>query len=207
MILRSWLEVKQDFSPGVVYNQALIMTSQSSQSGTNLPHFGPKPRFWHRWVQKIAASSFGSWLLADNLHRLDRPFLRWSGGRLTLTGILAGLPVVVLTTTGAKSGQPRTLPLAALQDGDRLVLVASAFGKPHHPGWYHNLKANPDAQVQIDGIAYTCRAFEAQGDERSRYWRQAVEMYPGFSRYEEKAKPRRIPLMVLEIGAPLEEKA
>jgi deazaflavin-dependent oxidoreductase (nitroreductase family) len=183
------------------------MPSHTSQPAADLPRFGPKPRFWHRWVQKIAASPFGSWLLADNLHRLDRPLLRLSKGRLTFTGILAGLPVVVLTTTGAKSGLPRTLPLAALQDGDRLVLVASAFGKPHHPGWYHNLKANPDARVQISGTRYTCRASEAQGDQRTRYWHQAVEMYPGFIQYEEKAKPRRIPLIMLEIDSPIVEKA
>jgi deazaflavin-dependent oxidoreductase (nitroreductase family) len=126
--------------------------------------------------------------------------LQLSKGRSTLTGMLAGLPVVVLTSTGAKSGLPRKLPLAALQDGSRLVLVASAFGSRKHPSWYYNLKAHPNAQVQIKGVSYACRAFEAEGEERARYWLQTLKIYPGFARYAEKAQPRRIPLIVLEIG-------
>jgi deazaflavin-dependent oxidoreductase (nitroreductase family) len=164
-----------------------------------MTQFGPKPRFWHKLIQALSASRFGHWLLADNLHKLDRPVLRLSGGRTSLTSILSGLPVVVLTAKGAKSGQPRTIPIAAMRDGSRIVLIASAFGKPHHPSWYHNLKANPDAQVQIDGIDYPCRAYEAEGAERSTYWEQAVEMYAGFALYAQKAKPRHIPVVVLEV--------
>ena len=164
-----------------------------------MPQFGPKPRFWHKIIQLIAASRFGSWLLADNLYRLDRPLLQMTGGRTTLTSILSGLPVVVLTAKGAKSGEPRTLPIAAMKDGSRLVLIASAFGKPRHPSWYHNLKANPKAEVQINGTNYSCRAYEAEGEERSRYWDRAVKMYAGFARYAQQAKPRRIPVMVLEV--------
>jgi deazaflavin-dependent oxidoreductase (nitroreductase family) len=158
----------------------------------------PKPRFWHKMIKIIAASSFGSWLLADNLHRLDRPVLRLTKGRATLTSFLAGFPVVVLTTTGAKSGLPRTTPLAALQDDNRLVLIASSFGSPQNPDWYYNLKANPKARVQINGIDYPCVAQEAEGKERSNYWNQAVEMYHGFAIYAKQAN-REIPVMVLEV--------
>jgi deazaflavin-dependent oxidoreductase (nitroreductase family) len=164
-----------------------------------MTQFGPKPRFWHKLIQIIAATPFGGWLLADNLHKLDRPVLRLTGGRTTLTSLLAGLPVVVLTTKGAKSSLPRTVPIAAMRDGSRIILIASAFGKPKHPSWYHNLKANPEAQVQINGTSYPCAAYEAEGEERSRYWDQAVEMYEGFARYSQKARPRPIPVMVLEV--------
>jgi deazaflavin-dependent oxidoreductase (nitroreductase family) len=164
-----------------------------------MSQFGPKPRFWHKLIQSIAASRFGGWLLADNLHRLDRPVLRLTGGRTTLTSLLSGLPVVVLTATGAKSGLPRTLPIAAMRDGSRIILIASAFGKSHHPSWYHNLKANPEAQVQINGTIYPCRAYEAEGEERSGYWDRAVEMYSGFARYANEAMPRRIPVVVLKV--------
>lgn len=160
--------------------------------------FAPKPRIWHRLIKKIAASRFGSWLLADNLHRLDRPVLRLTNGRITLTSLLAGLPVVVLTATGAKSGLPRSLPLAALQDGSRLVLIASSFGKAHNPAWYHNLKANPQAAVQIHGVEYSCTARQAEGAERARYWQQAVEMYAGFAHYAHKAN-REIPVIILKL--------
>jgi deazaflavin-dependent oxidoreductase (nitroreductase family) len=158
----------------------------------------PKPRIWHKLIKKIAASPFGGWLLADNLHRLDRPVLKLSKGRTTLTSLLAGLPVVVLTAIGAKTGLPRSIPLAAIQDGSRLVLTASSFGKASNPSWYHNLKANPHASVQIDGVTYKCTARQAEGTERENYWQRAVAMYDGFERYARKAK-REIPMMILEV--------
>jgi len=160
--------------------------------------FNPKPRIWHKAIKKIAATSFGSWLLADILHRLDRPVLWLSKGRSTLTSLLAGLPVVVLTAKGAKSGLPRRLPLAAMQDGSRLVLIASSFGKAHQPSWYYNLKANPAAEVQINGVTYPCRARQAEGPEREEYWKKAVEMYTGYARYADRAN-RQIPVIVLEV--------
>lgn len=157
----------------------------------------PKPRWWHSLIQKAAATPFGTWLLADNLHRIDRPFLRLSGGRTSLTGILSGLPVVVLTATGAKSGKTRTMPLAAHFDDNKVILIASYLGSPRHPAWYHNLKANPKARLKIAGVekAYTAR--EAQGEERERYWAQAVQLYHGYEKYRERAGKRKIPVMVL----------
>lgn len=163
-----------------------------------MTNFTPEPRIWHRAIKKISATNFGSWLLADNLHRLDRPVLHLTKGRKTLTSWLAGFPVVVLTTKGAKSGLPRTLPLAAMQDGSRVVLIASSFGKPHNPAWYYNLKAHPDAKVNILGVNYPCTAIEVKGDERDNYFQKAVAMYAGFARYAEKAN-RKIPVIVLEV--------
>jgi deazaflavin-dependent oxidoreductase (nitroreductase family) len=157
----------------------------------------PKPRWWHSLVQRIAATFFGSWLLADNLHRIDHPFLRLSGGRTSLTGILAGLPVVVLTATGAKSGKPRIKPLAALFDEDKVILIASYLGNPRHPAWYYNLKANPKVRLNVAGEEKTYIAREAQGEERQRYWAQAVDLYFGYEIYQKKAGKRKIPVMVL----------
>jgi deazaflavin-dependent oxidoreductase (nitroreductase family) len=157
----------------------------------------PKRRWWHRVIQKIASSSFGSWLLAENLHRLDRPFLRLSNDRISLTGILAGLPVIVLTTTGAKSGKRRRTPLAAVFDGEKVILIASDFGSPRHPAWYHNLKANPHARVKIHGKERDYIAREVVEEERQKYWAQAVELYPGYENYQYKARGRIIPVIVL----------
>jgi deazaflavin-dependent oxidoreductase (nitroreductase family) len=78
------------------------------------------------------------------LHHLDRPVLRLSRGRYSLTRLLAGLPVVTVTTIGAKSGQPRSLPLVALPDGEHVILIASNYGQKHHPAWYYNLRAHPE---------------------------------------------------------------
>lgn len=157
----------------------------------------PDRRWWHSLIQKLAASSFGSWLLAGTLHKLDRPFLRLSDDRFSLTGILAGLPVIVLTTTGARSGMQRRTPLAAVLDDEKIILIASSFGSSHHPAWYHNLKANPRVQVKIQGEERDFIAREAEGEERQKYWDQAVELYQGYKNYRKKAEGRVIPVIVL----------
>lgn len=157
----------------------------------------PKRRWWHGPIQKIAATPFGSWLLADNLHKIDRPFLRLSNDRISLTGILAGLPVIILATTGAQTGKQRRTPLAAVFDDEKVILIASYLGKPGHPAWYHNLKADPKARVKIHGEERDYIAREAQGEERQRYWAQAVELYQGYENYRIRAGDRLIPVMVL----------
>src|SRR5262245_11142078 len=102
--------------------------------------------FFHLLVQKIGSSRFGAWFYARTLHHFDRVAFKLSGGRATLTSALAGLPVVLLTTTGAKSGLPRTFPLLCIRDErspSTFALVASNWGQTHYPAWYFNLKANP----------------------------------------------------------------
>ncbi len=153
---------------------------------------------WQRMMQRVAASQPGSWFFSRWLHYIDAPVLRLSKGRVSVPALIAGLPVIALTTTGAKSGKTRTTPLVALEDGDRLVIIASSWGRRKHPSWYYNLRAHPEATVTIRGrgSAYVARA--ADDDERARYWRQAVEVYPGYAAYERRASNRRIPVLVLE---------
>lgn len=158
--------------------------------------------FLHRTVKRLAATRFGIWLLADNLHRIDAPILRWTHNRTSLTTWLTGLPVVVLNTTGAKSGLPRQTPLVALRDNEKIILIATWFGRPHNPGWYHNLIAYPQVQASSNGVEKNYFARQAQGEERQRYWEMAVAWYPGYTLYEQRAHPRVIPVMVLE---PVEE--
>jgi hypothetical protein len=83
------------------------------------------------------------------LPRLDRGVFRLTQGRTTFSAWVSGLPIVMLTTTGARTGQPRTLPILGLPDGDRLVVIASNFGRPQHPGWYYNLRAHPLAVISL----------------------------------------------------------
>ena len=162
-----------------------------------------RPLDWyHRVNKQIASSTLGSQILSRIMHRLDRPILQLTQGRASLTGWLTGLPIISLTTRGAKSGQPRTLPLVAVPDGEKLILIASSYGRPRHPAWYHNLKAHPECQVTWNGHTRTYRAQEAEGPERERYWRLALQAYPGYQRYQERAHPRRIPVLVL---TPVEE--
>ena len=98
-------------------------------------------------VRRVIAARPAAWLLARTIHHIDRAVLRLSGGRTTAAALFSGLPVLAVTTTGAKSGQPRTVPLVAVPDGDRLILIASNWGQSRHPGWYYNMKANPAVRV------------------------------------------------------------
>lgn len=148
-----------------------------------------------RWLgmQKPVASIF-YYLLPP----LDRMVYRATGGRYMAASVLAGLPMIELTTIGAKSGQPRTTPLLALQDGTRYVVIASSFGKPNHPAWYHNLRANPQVTVRRGQQTAPYQARTAEGDERTRYWQLANQVYPGYNLYAERAGGRVIPVVVLE---------
>ena len=111
-----------------------------------------RPNVAQRSIHIITRTKAGSRLLARTLHHLDRPMLRLSHGRYSLTSALAGLPVVMVTTIGAKSGQPRQLPLVAIPDGENVILIASNFGQHHHPAWYYNLHAHPQARESIEAV-------------------------------------------------------
>ena len=153
---------------------------------------------WQRLIQRIAALGPVARVLARVAPHADRFVLRLSQNRYTLTSLIAGLPVIALTTTGARSGQPRTVPLVALEDGHKLILIASNFGQAHHPAWYYNLRAHPFVTVQLRRETRHYTAREADGDERERYWRAAVSLYAGYAAYKERAANRRIPVFVLE---------
>ncbi len=162
-----------------------------------MPVEAPKSHWWHGPVRRIAATAPGSRFFSYTAHHIDRPFLRYSGGRTSLTSILTGLPVLTITTIGAKSGQPRTLPLLSIPDGDDFILIASNFGQSHHPAWYHNLRAHPEASVSLAGRTAAYIAREVFDAEREACWQRALAMYPGYAAYAERTGGRRIPVMVL----------
>jgi deazaflavin-dependent oxidoreductase (nitroreductase family) len=149
-------------------------------------------------MRRLAASGPGSWLFARVLHHIDRPVYRLTRGRYTLSSLLSGLPVVLLTTTGARSGRPRTVPLLGLPTVEGLAVIASNFGQHQHPGWYHNLRANPEGFVAVAGHTRRFRAVAADDDRRRRIWEEGLRVYPGFSQYERRAPNRRIAVFVLE---------
>ncbi len=154
-------------------------------------------RWWQQFVKKVGATDGGAWLFSHTIHRIDTPILRLTQGRYSLTELLSGLPVATLTAIGAKSGQPRVVPLVALPNGDEMVLIASSFGRSRHPAWYYNLRANPGVTLTFDGQTRSYIAREAEGAERAKYWQLAVEKYRGFAGYQERAGNRRIPVMIL----------
>jgi deazaflavin-dependent oxidoreductase (nitroreductase family) len=112
-------------------------------------------------------------------------------------GQFEGAPLLLLHTTGAKTGQARVNPIMYLADGDNLAVFASKAGAPTSPDWYHNLLANPRPTVEVGDKTINMVARVAEGDERKRLWSRQKELYPGFAEYEQKTT-RQIPVVVLE---------
>jgi deazaflavin-dependent oxidoreductase (nitroreductase family) len=123
---------------------------------------------------------------------------RATGGRFGhhLPGIKP--PFLLLDHVGAKSGAKRTSPLLYFRDGENTVVVASKGGFPKHPGWFHNLKANPDTTVQIRSDVLPVHARVATPEERERLWPMAIETYSTFREYQARSQGREIPLVILE---------
>ncbi|MEP7111647.1 MAG: nitroreductase family deazaflavin-dependent oxidoreductase [Ilumatobacteraceae bacterium] len=120
---------------------------------------------------------------------------RANGGKVG--GQFEGAPLLLLHSTGAKSGQARVNPMMYLADGNNLVVFASKAGAPTSPDWYHNLLANPRASVEVEDRTVNVVASVAEGDTRDRLWTLQKELYPGFAEYEAKTA-RQIPVVVLE---------
>lgn len=114
-------------------------------------------------------------------------------------GRVKGTPVLLLTTTGRKSGRERTTPLTYGRDGDRYVVIASFGGSDHHPAWWLNLRANGEGRVRIGREEFAVTAAEVTGDERDRLWSLMCELYPGYDDYQRKTA-RQIPVVVLSRG-------
>jgi deazaflavin-dependent oxidoreductase (nitroreductase family) len=108
------------------------------------------------------------------------------------------IPTLLLTTTGRKSGKPRSLPLIYGEAGGSYVVIASKGGLPNHPVWFLNLEASVDCQLMVGPKAVSARARVAEGEERERLWRQLAEIYPPYDEYQERAGARTIPVVVLE---------
>jgi deazaflavin-dependent oxidoreductase (nitroreductase family) len=128
--------------------------------------------------------------------RANTWLFRASGGRLGAR-FLYGAPVMLLTTVGRKSGKVRTSPVLYLEDGTSLVTVASKGGSAHHPGWYGNLLAHPDVEVEIGADRRRVRARTASADEKARLWPRLTAMYPPYATYQSRTD-REIPVVILE---------
>lgn len=156
-----------------------------------------KPNSYQRLMHRILMLKWVSAFLAKILYRLDKFILYLSGGRYTATR-LAGLPIVQLTTIGAKTNQPRTMPLVAIFDGEKIALIATYFGSKHNPGWYYNLKAHPECDIHFNNRTRKYVAHETTGEEYKRYWQLANSFYAGYEKYKQRAAHRHIPVMLLE---------
>ncbi len=136
------------------------------------------------------------------MSRLNTWLYRTSGGRLGGTwrvgsALRAPVPVCLVTTKGRKSGEPRTVPLLHLPDGDRVLLVASQGGLPSHPQWYLNVLANPEVSVQVGRRVRPMTAREATPAERAEIWPRLVDRYADFASYQANTS-RVIPVVICE---------
>jgi deazaflavin-dependent oxidoreductase (nitroreductase family) len=114
-----------------------------------------------------------------------------------VAGAFADAPLLLITTTGAKTGQQRTSPVVYTTDGDRLVIIASYAGRPTNPAWFTNLVANPEVTVEIPGETFAARAVVASGEYRDRLYAAQAKLMPAFDEYQAKTT-RQIPVVTLE---------
>jgi deazaflavin-dependent oxidoreductase (nitroreductase family) len=141
--------------------------------------------------------------IADRIWPVTRRVMRGHTAIYRATGgvvghrIPGGPPMLLLDHVGAKSGTKRTSPLVYVKDGTDYVIVASKGGHPKHPGWYHNLRAHPDTTIQVGSRKKAVRARVATAEEHKRLWPKAVDVYSGYSGYQERTD-RKIPLVILE---------
>jgi deazaflavin-dependent oxidoreductase (nitroreductase family) len=124
------------------------------------------------------------------------PEFRANGGKV-LSGPFVNAPLLLLTTTGARSGRPFTTPLVYTKDGDRIVIIASKGGFPTHPAWYHNLKANSSTTIELGKDKFQAKATITKDPERQRLFDAQAKLMPAFNDYQ-KATTRQIPVIVLE---------
>jgi deazaflavin-dependent oxidoreductase (nitroreductase family) len=150
-------------------------------------------RLSHRFLMLKPVSA----LLAIVLQPVDTFLLRLTNNRHTITEIV-GLPILQLTTIGRRTGVLRKTVLVGLQDGVKVALIASNFGRAHNPGWYYNLKKNSECEVLWNGRLGKYIAREAEGDEREKYWQLGLSYYAGYEKYRVRAAHRCTPVMVLE---------
>ena len=138
----------------------------------------------------------GRVLTHPRFHPVHRRLYRRTGGR-GVVGHALGVDMLLLHTTGRSSGRSRTVPLAAVRDGDAWVVVGSFGGRDRDPAWVHNLRAEPRGRIQFRGDSWTVLAREADPPEAARLWPMVEAAYPGYALYRA-ATTRRVPLFVLE---------
>jgi deazaflavin-dependent oxidoreductase (nitroreductase family) len=158
----------------------------------------PEANRFQRLVWKVSSSRPGAWFFGKTLHHIDRLLLRLTRGRTTVPGLFAGLPVITLATTGARTGQRREVPLVGVPSGDQIAVIGTRFGHSRTPGWYFNLTADPRAEIGYRGKTVSIVARKAEGDEREAAWTRGCQIYAGYQAYARRIDHRQIHVMVLE---------
>jgi deazaflavin-dependent oxidoreductase (nitroreductase family) len=150
-----------------------------------------------RMIRRTAGARPMAWLYGHIQEPLDRLVYLMTSGRATVTTWLGDVEMTMLTTTGAKTGLPRTHVVLGMPDGERVIVVASNYGRHHHPAWYHNVIVHPLATIEMGGVTREVVARDLKGEEREHYYRRAVDIYPGFTLYQRRAR-REIPVLAFD---------
>lgn len=156
------------------------------------------PNGLQRGMQKFSSSRTGAWMFSKTMYPVDKELFRVTGGRLTLPSLTAGLPVIMLITTGARSGKTRTMPLLGIPVGNDLAVIGSNYGQKSTPGWVYNLEADPSATVKYRDRTVAVTARRADEDETDQTFDLAAGVYPGYAKYRIRADHRVIRVFVLE---------
>lgn len=176
-----------------------------SESGGLCRELGFSPRRANRVqeaMQRAAMTKAGSWTFQRTLYRIDRPLYRWTKGRVTVPDLVTGVPVIMLTTTGAKSGVARTMPVAGIPDSDTelhnieprdILVMGTNYAQPKTPAWVFNLEAEPRCEVSWRGrTALALATPVTDAGEREEAWAQAKAYYLGFTAYRERIADREV---------------
>jgi len=156
-----------------------------------------KPNAAQVAMQRIAATRAGAWFFARTLDHIDRVLLRLSHGQVSVPEVVAGLPVLTVTTTGARTGQRRSAPLVGVPAGDDIAVIGTSFGQARTPGWYHNMRADPAVEVTYRDKTVKAIAREADEEEQRAIWDRARAIYAGYEAYASRIKNRPIHIMIL----------
>jgi len=154
-----------------------------------------------RLLTKFALSKAGNWYGINVASRFDPALIRLTRGRVNLGA--NQLPTLLMTVPGRKSGIERTVPLVYFSDGEDVILMASSFGRPKLPAWYHNVMASREVTLTAGGVSERFRATEVEGPERDRLYAKAKQVYEGYGLYEERTTGiRRVPVLRLSPATP-----
>jgi deazaflavin-dependent oxidoreductase (nitroreductase family) len=157
-----------------------------------------RPNPFQKVIQRVASTRPGAWLFAQVLHHLDDAVVALTRGRTSAPEVLAGLPVLDVTTTGRRSGLRRTSHLIAVPIGDTLALLGTNFGQPSTPAWVLNLEADPRASITYRRRTSQATARAASDDEHAAVLARSTQVYGGYLKYQQRITGRRLRIFVLD---------
>jgi deazaflavin-dependent oxidoreductase (nitroreductase family) len=152
---------------------------------------------YYQGIVKILSTPISGRITSTFIGSLDEWAMKFTGGKFSFSGWVAGLPTIGITTIGRKSGLPRTHPLLGIEVEEGVLLIASNFGRKNYPAWYYNIMANSKIELEINSKKYQGVATEVEGEIKEAYWKAIVKIFPGYAGYKKRASHREIPVLLV----------